>query len=106
MWVMCMKGPPRPIPHTSTKKSNKNVPCCKNKCIQTYTNVYNGSVDNTEGAVFMKKVKTLKGYVIAESKDGRFHIFTKDEWSYGEGFRYAEWECDSLNESIEWVRSC
>jgi hypothetical protein len=52
----------------------------------------------------MKKVKTVKGMVIAQSKDGEYHIFTKDEWSCGEGFRSEEWSTTGLNEAVEWAR--
>jgi hypothetical protein len=53
----------------------------------------------------MKKLKQRKGFVIAESKntDYKFHVYTKEEWSYGEGCRYPEWEADSLNECIEFI---
>ncbi|WP_156397002.1 hypothetical protein [Paenibacillus sp. Soil724D2] len=53
----------------------------------------------------MKKVKTYKGYIIAECKNGnyKYHIFTKEEYSMGEGFRYSEWSCDSLGECVEWI---
>jgi len=52
----------------------------------------------------MKKVKTIKGLVIAQSKDGEFHIFTKDEYSQGEGFRSEEWNTTNLAEAIEWAK--
>ena len=52
----------------------------------------------------MKKVKTVKGLVIAQSKDGEFHIFTKEEYSCGEGFRMEEWNTTSLEEALEWAR--
>lgn len=57
----------------------------------------------------MKKVKTVGAFIIASGKEKygvssySFHIFTKDEWSMGEGFRYPEWQCDSLAEAIEWI---
>lgn len=60
----------------------------------------------------MKKVKSLKGYVIALANGkghdvhnvaGRYYVFTKDEWEAGAGCRYEEWECDSLEEAVEWI---
>lgn len=53
----------------------------------------------------MKKVKQYKGFVIAIDKKGVYHLFTKDEWGYGAGCRYAEWECDNLTEAIEFIES-
>jgi hypothetical protein len=55
----------------------------------------------------MKKIKQYKGFVIAESKntDYTFHVFTKDEWSYGAGCRYSEWECDTMQECINFIDS-
>lgn len=51
----------------------------------------------------MKKVKMYKGYVIAVNKEGtQYQVFTKEEWSYGEGFRYPEFDdCASIKEAIE-----
>lgn len=50
----------------------------------------------------MKKVKTHKGFVIAVRKDGIYQVFTKDEWAYGEGLRYPEYDdCGSLQEAID-----
>lgn len=53
----------------------------------------------------MKKVKMYKGFVIAQSKDGLYHIFTKDEWSYGHGCRYPEHEVGSVEEAIDFIDS-
>lgn len=54
----------------------------------------------------MKKVKQYKGFVIALSKeDGQYHIFTKDEWGYGAGCRYAEHEAGSIQEAIDFIDS-
>jgi hypothetical protein len=50
----------------------------------------------------VKKVKAHKGYIIAVSKDGIYQVFTKDEWSMGEGYRYPEYDdCGSLQEAID-----
>lgn len=51
----------------------------------------------------MRKVKTHKGYVIAVSKDGYYHVFTKDEWSMPAAMRVVEWEAGSLEEAVEWI---
>jgi hypothetical protein len=54
----------------------------------------------------MKKVKQFKGFVIALSKeDGRLHIFTRDEWSYGAGCRYPEHDADTMQEAIDFIES-
>ncbi|MED3440194.1 hypothetical protein P4393_12085 [Bacillus subtilis] len=53
----------------------------------------------------MKKIKQYKGFVIAQDKKEVFHVFTKDEWVYGEGCRYAEWECDNMQEAIDFIDS-
>lgn len=57
----------------------------------------------------MKKIKTLRGYIIAETKDHphgyTILVFTKEEYAYGDGCRYPEWECDSIEEALEWIRS-
>lgn len=48
----------------------------------------------------MKKVKMYKGYVIAQNSE-HFQVFTKDEWSMGEGCRYPEFDdCGSIEECI------
>jgi hypothetical protein len=62
----------------------------------------------------MKKVKTYKGYIIAElnkkeqlEKNTRYQVFSKDEWQYGENYRYAEFDdCGSIQECIDNIRSC
>lgn len=53
----------------------------------------------------MKKVKQYKGFVIAIDKKGEYHTFTKDEWAYGAGCRYAEHETGSIQEAIEFIES-
>jgi hypothetical protein len=56
----------------------------------------------------MKKVKTLKGFVIAldpSKKVGEheyYNVFTKEEWACGEGCRYPEYEgLGSVKECID-----
>ena len=47
----------------------------------------------------MKKVQMYKGWVIAEDKlTDTYYVFTKDEYSYGEGYRTPEFECCSIQE--------
>lgn len=54
-----------------------------------------------------KKVKTHKGFVIAELIEGpdtgRYQLFTKDEWAYGHGFRSPEHDACSIKEAIEFI---
>lgn len=54
----------------------------------------------------MKKVKQYKGFVIAYSTDDKaYHIFTKEEWSYGKGYRYEEHETGSIEEAIDFIEN-
>lgn len=53
----------------------------------------------------MKKVKQYKNFIIALDKEGFYHIFTKEEWSYGKGYRYPEHEAGSLQEAIDFIDS-
>jgi hypothetical protein len=59
----------------------------------------------------LKKVKSMKGFVIAENVkpeefEPRYQVFTQDEWSQGEGFRYAEFDdVSSIEEAIELVKN-
>lgn len=55
----------------------------------------------------MKKVKEHKGFVIAINTDGsEYQVFTKDEWSYGEGMRYPEYDgCGSVQECLDNINS-
>ncbi len=61
----------------------------------------------------MKKVKTLKGYVIAETNEKErieenkcnFEIFSNEEWQYGDGCRYPDWECESIQECTDFINS-
>ena len=61
----------------------------------------------------MKKVKTYKSFVIAETnhqeqtegnKDN-YVVFQKDEWVYGEGLRNEEMECSTIERCIEFIDS-
>ena len=48
----------------------------------------------------MKKVKTIKQMVIAQDKNGSYAVFTKEEWSQGQGYRYPEFDgIDNLAEA-------
>jgi hypothetical protein len=59
----------------------------------------------------MKKVMSVRGYVVAQSnkkelREGRpaFQVFTKEEWSCGEGCRYPEYDdCCSLDECLMYI---
>lgn len=53
----------------------------------------------------MKKVKAYKGFIIAQSKDGFFHIFTKEEWAFGNGCRYPEHEAGTIQEAKDFIDS-
>jgi hypothetical protein len=53
----------------------------------------------------MKKVKTYKGFIIAFDLKNTYHIFTKDEWSYGDGFRYPEHEAGNIQEALDFINS-
>ena len=53
----------------------------------------------------MEKVKTYKNHIIAVNPEGsQWQVFTKEEWSMGEGCRYPEFDdCGSLKEAIETI---
>jgi hypothetical protein len=53
----------------------------------------------------LKKVKQYKGFVIALDKEGFYHIFTKEEWSYGKGCRYPEHEAGNMQEALDFIDS-
>jgi len=46
-----------------------------------------------------KKISVYKGYIIAQRGE-EFEVYTKDEWTMGEGFRYPEFEvCGTIEEA-------
>jgi len=61
----------------------------------------------------MKKVKTYKAFVIAETNHqerteenrDNYVVFQKDEWSYGEGLRNDEIECGTIEHCKEFIDS-
>lgn len=59
----------------------------------------------------MKKIKEHKGYVIAENpkiddvNSYPYYVYTKEEWSFGEGCRYYEFECESIQECLDNLES-
>ena len=62
----------------------------------------------------MKKIKTYKGWIIAQFQKendlenfelNRFYIFTQDEWKHGKGLRSPEWDAGSLKEAEEFINS-
>lgn len=59
----------------------------------------------------MKKVKTLKNFVIAETNEkerqegqNKYIIFTKEEYSMGEGCRYPEHDTGSIKEAEDFIK--
>lgn len=53
----------------------------------------------------MKKVDSYKDFVIAQDAEKLFHIFSADEWAYGEGCRYPEHEASSIQEAKDFIDS-
>jgi hypothetical protein len=53
----------------------------------------------------MRKIKQYKGFVIAIDKEQTLHIFTGEEWSYGKGCRYPEFEVQNMQEAIDFIDS-
>lgn len=51
------------------------------------------------------KVRSYKGFKIEEAAADTFNVFTADEWGYGKGFRYPEWEASSLEEAKQFIDS-
>ena len=49
----------------------------------------------------MKRIMTYKGFVIAKNEAGEYQMFTLEEWSLGEGYRTAEFDCCSVEECME-----
>lgn len=57
-----------------------------------------------------KKPVTYKGFKILEENDQHsdgtvFNVYTKDEWSYGKGFRMVEWEAGTMQEAKDFIDS-
>lgn len=45
-----------------------------------------------------------KGHVIKWNKESqRWDIYTRDEWSYGRGLRYPDWEGDTKQAVTNWL---
>lgn len=60
----------------------------------------------------LKKIKTHKGWIIAENikpedeYEPKFQVFKKDEWEMGESYRYPEFDdCGSIKECIDNIDS-
>lgn len=49
-------------------------------------------------------VTTYKGFKIKQVENG-FEVYTAEEWSYGEGFRYPEWEAGNMQEAKDFIDS-
>lgn len=52
----------------------------------------------------MVKRFNYRGFVV-NFEEGSFKLYTRDEWSYGKGYRYPEWETDNEDEAREWIDS-
>lgn len=55
-----------------------------------------------------KKVTSRKGMKIqhttcSATNEPLFKVYTKEEWSYGEGFRCCEWEATSIEEAHQFI---
>lgn len=53
-----------------------------------------------------KKVMAKAGFIISVNEAEEWHVYRKEEWSYGEGMRYPEFECGSLKECYDNITSC
>jgi hypothetical protein len=60
----------------------------------------------------MKKIKTLKNFVICETNENErkkglnnFIIFTKEEYSFGDGCRYHDYDAGSIREAEEFINN-
>jgi len=51
------------------------------------------------------KSKTIsyKGFKIVEGDDGRYDIFTNEEYSYGKGYRTPEFDVGSIEEAKHFI---
>lgn len=49
------------------------------------------------------KVKQYKGFKIVMNHEERYDIFTKEEYSYGKGYRSAEHDAGSIEEAMEYI---
>lgn len=51
-----------------------------------------------------KKADTYKGFVIGVNCYGDCAVFTAEEWKYGDGCRYPEWDGDSYFGCMEFIK--
>jgi hypothetical protein len=58
---------------------------------------------NSTQPKFKKVVTTYKGFKIQQTDVNMFLLFTKDEWSNGEGYRYPEWEAGTIQEAKQFI---
>lgn len=49
------------------------------------------------------RVTAYKGFKIHEESATMFKVYTADEWAYGKGFRYPEWEAGTMQEAKEFI---
>jgi hypothetical protein len=60
----------------------------------------------------MKKIKTYKNHVIAEtnekerSEEGKnnYEIYTSEEWNFGNGCRYPDYDAGSIKEAEDFIK--
>jgi hypothetical protein len=59
----------------------------------------------------MKKIKSKKKFVIVETNKreraegyNNYLVFTKEEYSYGEGLRYPEFDAGSVKECEDFIK--
>ncbi|WP_145142239.1 hypothetical protein [Paenibacillus sp. Y412MC10] len=50
-------------------------------------------------------IRKYKGFVISKQNNGRFYVFTNDEWACEEGHRHEEWDACTEEEAVEWIDS-
>lgn len=53
----------------------------------------------------VNKICVYQGLVIAKNPDSLYFVFTKEEWAFGEGMRYPEWECENVEEAMDFIDS-
>lgn len=46
---------------------------------------------------------TYKGFKIVQLPDGRFEIYTSEEWAMGKGYRYAEFDTGTIEEAKDFI---
>lgn len=72
----------------------------------TYTAEFRGFT--VPGKAPKGRTTTYKGFKIKEQLDITtqrpiFMVYTKEEWAYGHGFRFPEWEACSMQEARDFI---